>query len=124
MGGQVLSAEERLELLEQNENDANLVIPLEILDRSPLDALYVEGFAFCILLRCSILGLLLQNVRLLAHEVLQELGQHERSPLVLLFLASQLVLYLKAVVLHVFVAALRLGELLLDALKFRFKEVD
>ena len=88
MGGQVLSAEERLELLEQNENDANLVIPLEILDGRALDALDVEGFALCILLRCSILGLLLQNVRLLAHEVLQELGQHESSPLVLLFLAS------------------------------------
>ena len=51
MGGQVLSAKERLELLEEDENDADLVISLQILDRSALDALNLESFALCILLR-------------------------------------------------------------------------
>ena len=118
MSRQILGAEERLKLLEENEDDSNLVVSLEIFNRCVLNTLNVKSLLLCLLLFSSILGLFLQNIWLLAHEVLQELSKHERSTLILFFLASKFVLDLQAVVLHVFVPTLRLSKLLFNAFKF------
>lgn len=68
--------------------------------------------------------MLLKNIWLLAHEVLQELSQHQGCALVLFLLATQLFIDFKAVILHVFIVSLRVSQFLLNLFKFHLEEVD
>ena len=68
--------------------------------------------------------MLFQDIRLLAHEVFEELSQHQCCSLILLFLSTQLLIDFKAVVLHFFIVSLRISQLLLYLFQLHFKEVN
>ena len=106
---QVLCTQEWLKLLEQDEDYSYLVIAVQVLHRRPLDTFDIHSFLVGIFLRGCEFGLLLQNIRLLTHQIFQELSKHQCCSLVLFFLTAELVLDLKTVVLHIFVLSLRVS---------------
>jgi len=121
---QVLSRQKRLQLLEQDENDADFVIAAQMLHRCLLNTLDIHCFLLSVFLGCGEASLLFENVGLLAHQIFQELSQHQSSTLIFFFLAAELVIDFQAVVLHLFVARLRLSQFFLDFFEFHLQKVD
>ena len=111
---QVVCAQVRLQLLEKHEDQSDLVLLVEALNRSLFDLLQVQMHVL----------VAFKDVGRLIEDVVEELSHEESRSLVLFTGDIHLVLELHIVGLKQLVLILGPGELLLDLLELVLQEVD